>query len=77
MAFATDLHVVIFGRRVWADEIKLKLKLGTRRREKSFITMPQKIEKILLLGRKSDRNSADLDASGFSGGSNHVARGSA
>src|SRR6202521_1535522 len=69
---AADPNVVI-GNRHRAGEIKLKLKLGTRRTQEPDITLTQQIEKAVVAGGQSNRDPSDLDTGGFSGRGHHQA----
>src|SRR6266478_4381824 len=65
VTFAADPHVVI-GNRPSTGEIKLKLKLGTRRTQEPVIALTQQIEKALVAGGQGNRDPSDLDTGGLS-----------
>jgi len=69
---AADPDVVI-GSRPRAGEIKLKLKLGTRRTQEPVIALTQQIEKALVAGGQGNRDPSDLDTRDSSGRSHHQA----
>ena len=57
---AADPNVAI-GRRARTDEIERKRKLGTRRTQEPVVALSQQIEKALVRGGQSNRDSSDLD----------------
>src|SRR6202521_5196608 len=70
--FASDPNIVI-GDRSRLSEIKLKLKLGTRRTQEPVIALTQQVEKALVAGGKPNRAPSDLDTGDSSGRGYHRA----